>query len=213
MNTNAVEADRSHRLHIGIAEQGKLLALRGRHAEALTHYREALRMAQVRGAPQVMSRHYLHCVLESLEHMGAFDAIIALCDEALSRLPDAAQGEFQRRDRAHLLERRAVAELKAGQPGARAGLERAIAAAGPGALPLSEQLLAWLVRGYALNAARIVEAQRRHGYFVVREGQVDAQRAIPLPGLHPSAAATSAAGPSAAAPSSPSSNHRGGVRG
>ena len=103
----------------------------------------------------------------------------------------------------HDAERRAVAELKAGQAGARAGFERAIAAAGSGVLPLSEQLLAWLVRGYALAAARITDAQRRHGYFVVREGQVDAQRAIPLPSIPASAAA----------PSSPSSIHRGGVRG
>lgn len=203
MNSSAADAERGHRLHIGIAEQGKLLALRGRHAEALAHYREALRMAHARGAPQVIGRHYLHCVLESLEHMGAFDAMIALCDEALACVPEAAQGEFQRRDRAHLLERRAVAELKAGQAGARAGFERAIAAAGSGVLPLSEQLLAWLVRGYALAAARITDAQRRHGYFVVREGQVDAQRAIPLPSIPASAAA----------PSSPSSIHRGGVRG
>ncbi|WVM91801.1 hypothetical protein ULG90_18100 [Halopseudomonas pachastrellae] len=45
--------DKAHQLHLGIAEQGKVLALAGRHADALQHYQEALRMAVSSRAPEV----------------------------------------------------------------------------------------------------------------------------------------------------------------
>ena len=61
--------DERHRLHLGIAEAGKLLAIKGRHREALHRYREALRLAHSARAPQLFGRHYLQCVLESLEHL------------------------------------------------------------------------------------------------------------------------------------------------
>lgn len=169
-----------HALHAGIAESGKLLALKGRHEQALARYREALRMAQAVRAPQLFARHYLHCILESLEHLGAFEAAARLAAEAARAIEGQQPTPFQCRDRAMLLERQGVNQLKAGQlEPARENLQRARAL--DATLALSQQLLGWLDRGLTVNRARIAEAQRRHGYFVVRPETVRAGRAITSP--------------------------------
>ncbi|HCA23425.1 MAG TPA: peptidylprolyl isomerase, partial [Pseudomonas sp.] len=74
--------DKAHQLHLGIAEQGKVLALAGRHADALQHYQEALRMAVSSRAPEVFFRHYTQCVMESLELSGELDSVLRYCNEA-----------------------------------------------------------------------------------------------------------------------------------
>ncbi|QMW22850.1 peptidylprolyl isomerase [Sandaracinobacteroides saxicola] len=169
-----------HQLHVGVAEGGKLLALKGRHKEALARYREALRLAQAARAPQLFARHYLHCVLESLEHMGAHARAVALAREAASAAANPDPSDFQRRDRAHLLERQGVNELKAGEvAAAQATLAGALAL--DAALPLAAQLLEWTARGLSVSPARLAEAQRRHGYFVVRADSVEAARALDPP--------------------------------
>jgi hypothetical protein len=175
-----------HRLHAGVAEAGKLLALKGRHDQALAKYREALRLAHGVRAPQIFARHYLHCVLESLERTGANDQAAVLAHEAASsaaaELGDGTPSDFQRRDRACLLERCGVNRLKAGDTaGARESLEAALAL--DEALPLSRDLLAWTARGLGVPAARLAEAQRAHGYWTVRADTVDSARACVSPAL------------------------------
>jgi tetratricopeptide (TPR) repeat protein len=169
-----------HRLHAGVAEGGKLLALKGRHAEALARYREALRLAQSLRAPQIFALHYLHCVIESLEHMGSHAQAAALAGEAAAAAEQGRDSPFLRRDRAHLLERRGVNELKGGDV---AAARRTLAAAlelDPG-LTLSARLLQWTARGLSVSPARLAEAQRAHGYFTVRADSVDAARALEPP--------------------------------
>ena len=164
-----------HELHIGIAEGGKLLALRGRHAQALECYREALRLAQAARAPQVFARHYLHCVLESLEHMGSYSQAAALAAEAASAAANPELSDFQRRDRAHLLERQGVNQMKAGEiAAARATLEAALKM--DEALPCARALLDWTARGLTVSPARLAEAQRKYGYFTVRADAIDPSR-------------------------------------
>ncbi len=175
-----MSAPQVHKLHAGIAESGKLLALKGQHRQALARYREALRLAQSVRAPQVFARHYLHCVLESLEHLGAYAEVAALAGEAACAAACPDPSPFQRRDRAHLLERQGVNLLKGGKPAqAREVLAEALAM--DASLPLARQLLDWSSRGFAINAARITEAQRRHGYFTVRSDTVSSERAIDPP--------------------------------
>ncbi|PVM87140.1 peptidylprolyl isomerase [Caulobacter endophyticus] len=175
-----------HRLHAGVAEAGKVLALKGRHDQALAKYREALRLAHGVRAPQIFARHYLHCVLESLERTGANEQAAVLAHEAAcsaaAELGDGTPSDFQRRDRACLLERCGVNRLKAGDTaGARESLEAAIAL--DEALPLSRDLLAWTARGLGVPAARLAEAQRVHGYWTVRADTVDRARACDSPAL------------------------------
>jgi tetratricopeptide (TPR) repeat protein len=165
----------AHALHIGIAEAGKLLALRGRHRGALDRYREALRLAQSMGAPQVFARHYLHCVLESLELMGEHQQAEALALEAAQAADRAEPSAFQRRDRACLLERQGMNQLKRGDTaGARQTLAAALAL--DGTLQCTRAVLDWTARSLTLNPGRLADAQRRYGYFTVRADAVDPRR-------------------------------------
>jgi tetratricopeptide (TPR) repeat protein len=172
--------DAVHRLHLGVAEAGKLLALKGRHTQALAKYREALRLAHGARAPQLFARHYLHCVLESLEHLGAYTHAAELAGAAADSAANPDPTPFQKRDRAHLLERQGVNLARAGDVvTARAVLAAALEL--DAGLPLARALLEWTARGLAINPARLAAAQRQHGYWVVRPGTVDAARAAESP--------------------------------
>ncbi|TFI59037.1 peptidylprolyl isomerase [Sphingomonas parva] len=171
-----------HRLHMGIAEAGKLLAVNGRHKEALNRYREALRLAHSAQAPQLFGRHYLQCVLESLEHLSDHVNVQDLAGRAADAAAEAGDTPFHRRDRASLLERVGVAQLKAGlRAEAEATLQQVIELAGPEGQPLSALLLDWMKRGFEISPGRLAEAQRRHAYWAVRPDTVDATRAIDVP--------------------------------
>lgn len=162
-----------HRIHMGVAEAGKLLALKGRHKDALVKYREALQLAHGAGAPQIIARHYLHCVLESLEHLGDYARVAELAGAAADEAANPTPTPFQRRDRAHLLERRGINLALAGNTvAARAALAEALAL--DDGLMLSRMVLDWLARGLSVDAQRLAQAQRRHGYWMVRADTVNA---------------------------------------
>jgi len=172
-------------LHSGIAEQGKVNALRGNHVEALRHYREAMNMAVRARAPEVVFRHYLECALESLEHMGAYAELLEYCDKAIShyaeRPPENPMAEL---DLATIHQRRGVALMKLGdRPGAKQALTVAVAGAKSCAaqLPLAEQLLRWLKGELTIGKERVLAEQHRHHYFSVRKDMVRPERAVPLP--------------------------------
>ncbi len=174
-------------LHVGYAENGKLLALAGKHADALRHYREALRLAVATDAPPVFARHYTQCVLESLEHTGAWDEILKYCDHAEGHYAvHPPTTELTQRDLAHTRERRGIVLLKAGRDAeAQAVLAAAIRDAIPGDLPLARAVLVWLRGRYHVDARRLLQEQHRHSWFIVRADAVEPARAIPLPSFHP----------------------------
>jgi tetratricopeptide (TPR) repeat protein len=172
------------RAHFGIAEQGKLYALEGRHALALAYYREAIRLTVRAGEPEIVFRHYLECVLESLEKTGAYQELLEYCAKALTLL-DAAPATAQTAlERAHVLQRQACVLLKTGQRDAAAmALRQALdlTAAHGMRLLLASTLLGWLDRGLQLDARRVAAEQERTHYFNVRRDTVDAARAVRLP--------------------------------
>ena len=171
-----------HRLHLGVAEAGKLLAMKGRHKEALNRYREALRLAHSARAPQLFGRHYLQCVLESLEHLADHEGVRELAGRAAAAAETAGDTPFHRRDRAALLERVGVAQLKAGEKdAAEATFGEVIVLVGAKAQPLSALLLDWMKRGFEISPGRLAEAQRSHAYWTVRPDTVDPARAIDMP--------------------------------
>ena len=176
-------APTGHMIHMGIAEAGKVAALKNDHGEALRHYREALRRAQVTKAPEVFFRHYTQCVLESLEQSGAYAEVIDFCDRALAHFEQLdAPLAIHKRDRASTLERLAINHLKAGDvDAARARLEDALQDAARDDLPLARTVLDWLRRGMAPQPRRVSELQKKHNYFTVRPDQVNADAALPLP--------------------------------
>lgn len=170
------------RLHVGLTEQGKLLALAGDHRGALAHYREAMAVAVRAREPEVFFRHNLECVLESLELMGAFDEVVAYCDRAIDHYrarPPAH--DVARRDLAHVHQRRGVVLLKRGErAAARPDLAEAVRLQ-PRGMPLAAALLRWVDAGLHFDAARVTAEQRRHNSFCVRPEAVARDRAIPLP--------------------------------
>ena len=172
-----------HEIHLGIAEQGKLMALKGDHREALRHYREAIRLAVSGKAPEIFFRHYTQCVLESLEHSESYDEVIRFCTDADAHYRKLnVTDDLHRRDHGSILERAGIVHLKAGRTEVgRAALEKAVQVAGADVLPLAEEVLRWLSRGYAVDRARLHSAQQRHGQYVVRKEKVDKRIARQLP--------------------------------
>lgn len=186
----ADERPRGHRLHLGIAEQGKLHALRGEHGRALACYREAIRLAVGSGAPEVFFRHYMECTLESLERMGALAEVLAYTDRAIEHhaglTPTSEeQRALIRADLVYIHQRRGVVLLKSGRVAeARAALEQALqlARAGSIRLDLAELLVGWIARGFHLEPQRILAEQEARRYFGVRRDTVDPGLAIALSG-------------------------------
>ncbi|MEM7686797.1 MAG: peptidylprolyl isomerase [Pseudomonadota bacterium] len=172
-----------HDFHFGIAEAGKLAAIKGDHQEALRHYREALRLAQASKAPEVFFRHYTQCVLESLELTGEYNEILEFCANADAHYTQlASKADLHARDHGAILERQGIVAVKAGDADVgRDALTRAVERSGKGTLPVAETVLGWLIRGMSVDARRLLQVQKKHKYFTVREDQVDAARANPLP--------------------------------
>jgi tetratricopeptide (TPR) repeat protein len=181
-------------LHAGVAEHGKICALRGDHVNALMHYREAMAMAVRQQAPEVVCRHYLECALESLEHMGAYAELLQYCERAVDHYrehpPASALTRF---DLASIHQRRGIALLKQGERDAAVSAFELACATAQGTqahLPLAETLLRWLRSRLTVSHDRLGAEQARHHYFSVRSDTVRPARALPLPGrpvLKPSA--------------------------
>lgn len=169
-------------LHMGVAEQGKVHALAGEHETALLYYRKAMQMTVEAEDPEVFFRHYLECVVESLEQVEAWDEVLEYCDKAIALYAErTVEDDLHRRDLAHLHQRRGIVLLKAGR---RDEAKEALAMASPRdgpSMPLAETLRRWLEMGLQMDVGRVVEEQRRAGYYAVREESVDRRRAIVLP--------------------------------
>ncbi len=179
------EAAAGARLHMGIAEQGKVYALAGKHALALQYYRHAIHMAVQAGDPEIFFRHYLECVMESLEQMGAHAEVLAYCEKAIAFYGDQPPANLlAQRDLAHVYERQGSVLLKRGdKEGAARAFEAALREAERSGqtLPLAQTLLRWTRSGLHVDANRVLAEQRRTHYFSVRGDTVDAGRAIRLP--------------------------------
>ena len=181
----ATAAGQRLRMHLGVAEQGKLYALEGNHPRALFYYRWAMQMVVTAGDPEVFFRHYLECVIESLEHMGSLDEVVEYCEKAIDlHRQNAEPDAVSLRDLAHLHQRLGVVRLKGGdRDGAREALRTAIGVlAGSGQrLTLAASLLRWLEMGLHLDPPRIAAELKQARYFSVREDTVDREGAVKLP--------------------------------
>ena len=170
--------------HLAIAEQGKVYALEGLHAAALAYYREAIRLTVQAGEPEIVFRHYLECVLESLEKMGSFDELLDYCEKAIQLLTSAAPTTQTALELAHVYQRRGAVLLKAGKREAAAeSLRKAaeLAASHGASLVLARTLLTWIDRGLQIDARRVLAEQERAAYFNVRRETVERTRAAKLP--------------------------------
>lgn len=179
----------SLKMHMGIAEQGKLYALQGDHRTALIYYREAIHMAVQGEDPEIFFRHYLECVIESLEQMGSFDEVLAYCDKVLQHyFENPPPNAVAVMDLAHTYQRKGVVLFKIGERDlAREAFQYALEVAAEvgevtsKTLPLAQTLLKWIQSGWHVDTARILAEQQRTGYFAVRRDMVDSKSAIKLP--------------------------------
>ncbi len=176
-------------LHMGIAEQGKVYALEGDHSRALHYYREAMQMTVQAGDPEVFFRHYLECVMESLEHMEAYPEVLEYCDRAIQFYQDnPPPNEMATMDLAHIYQRKGINLLKMGiQDEASEALQQALATAEAvgkvtsKTMPLTQMVLQWLRSRLHIDNQRVVAEQNRTQYFMVRKDTVEPAKAVKLP--------------------------------
>ncbi len=172
-------------LHLQIAENGKVLALRGDHKEALRHYKEAMRMCQTTENSEVFLQHYSLCAMESLELMEAHEEIITFCEKSIDFLtPKKAErtDDWFRKNLASLWERKGIQCIYLDEKSeAIAAFEAALKEATDFPMPLCKELLNWLRRGYAVTPQKVRDLQNRHRYFTVRKENVNEKIAVQLP--------------------------------
>ena len=172
------------RLHMGIAERGKSHAVEGNHTKALQYYRVAMRIAVAAKEPEIFFRHYLECVMESLELMGAYDEVLAYCDKAIALYTETPPPNVMATmDLASIHLRRGAILLKQNErEEAKSSLQaaREIARSIGGTVALAGVPLRWAQVGYAIEPARVLAEQKRSGYFLIRKDMIDASRAIEL---------------------------------
>ena len=172
-------------VHFSIAENGKLLALQGNHKEALRHYKEALRMCQALPNADLFFQHYSVCAMESLELMGSYNEVIDFCDKCI----DFLESKEKLKDNlvfekyfASILERKGIQFLllneKADAVEAFTAVQQRV---GKTMMPLTNELLNWAQRGYAITPAQVRDLQKKHKYFSVRKENVNEKIAIELP--------------------------------
>ncbi|MCP4699105.1 MAG: peptidylprolyl isomerase [Gammaproteobacteria bacterium] len=177
------------KLHLGIAEQGKLYALEGNHQMALMYYRYAMHLAVQAKDPEIFFRHYLECVIETLEQTESYSEVLEYCDKAIAHYAslEEEQGpldDLARRDLAHIHQRKGVVLLKSGRKEeARVPFRQALELLKTlkQELPLSKTLLRWLESGLHIEPRRILVEQERSKYFSIRADTVNPERAIKLP--------------------------------
>lgn len=183
-NDEQIICDSHMTLHMGIAEQGKVHALRGDHAAALEHYRYAMNLTVQHKHPEVFFRHYLECVVESLEHTGAYEEVLNYCDKAIGLYQDnPPPNEMAEFDLANIHLRRGIILMKSGdKEQALADIKKVRALLPKGyKLPLADTILRWLQTNLHVQPKRIVEEQQRQQYFSVTPQSVRPEKAIPLP--------------------------------
>ena len=172
-------------MHYSIAEQGKLFALQGNHKEALRHYKEALRMCQSLPTADLFFQHYSLCAMESLELMGSYNEVIDFCDKCIGFLESKEQlndNPVFEKYFASILERKGIQFLLLDEkPEAIAAFKAVQARVGKTMMPLTNDLLNWALRGYAISLTQIRDLQKKHKYFTVRKENVNEKIAMELP--------------------------------
>lgn len=170
-------------LHLGIAEKGKLYAVEGNHQEALRHYKEAIKMTENQPNGSVFFQHYMQCVMESLEQMGAHSEVMGYCEKFLAMLDEQnLEPSLEKKYRADVLQRWAIQYLLLGEKEEAKELLCVIQTlVGRGTLKLADELLGWLQRGYTVGVKQIQELQKKYQYFIVSRDKLRPDLAISLP--------------------------------
>jgi tetratricopeptide (TPR) repeat protein len=168
---------------LGLTEQGKMLALAGKHKDALAHYREALRIAMTCEENEVFFHYVTQCILESLELSNAFGEVRDYCTRAEEQFATVENSDpLLAKQRATNLERLGLCLIQLDEvDDGRIALENALNLVEEKSLPLAVKILGWLRRGLTVETRQLRMAQKQFGYFMVRSDQIRKEIAIPLP--------------------------------
>ncbi|QTA84021.1 tetratricopeptide repeat protein [Desulfonema magnum] len=177
------------KLHVGIAEQGKVYALAEDYPKALLYYRQAMHMTVQAQDPEIFFRHYLECIMECLEQMGSFAEVLEYCEKAIQYYKDnAPPSTMEQWNFAHVYQRKGAVCLKTGDTEvAGEAFKKALEIAGEigeitsRTMPLTQTLLRWISSGLHIDPQRVTAEQKRTQYFSVRQETVDPKRAVRLP--------------------------------
>jgi tetratricopeptide (TPR) repeat protein len=184
-NSTTAAPSGAFKIHLGIAEQGKLYALEGNHKLALLYLRHAMHLTVEAGDPEVFFRVYLEAALESMEHLEYFDEVLSYTEQAIQLYEDnPPESKIAKMDLAYIHQKKGVILLKQKQNKAAAeSFQTAINMmdAEGHAMPLSKALSRWAMGGLHLDNRRILAEQQRNNYFNVRKDNVDPKLAIKLP--------------------------------
>jgi tetratricopeptide (TPR) repeat protein len=171
-------------LHVGIAEQGKIFFVEKNYPAALKHFREALKLSQGQASSDIFFQHYSQCIMEALEMMGAHAEVIDFCEKIIEFLEDKGDDQLVALYRASLHERLAVQALFLQEKDeAKAYLLDAQKIAGKGRLKLTDELLSWMLRGYAIQDKQVKEIQRKHKYFIITPDSIQRGIAQAIPSM------------------------------
>ena len=201
------DLNKTPRYHMGIAERGKMHAVNGDHQNALKYYRYAIKLTTSLKHPEIFFRHYLECILESLEHMEAYNELLEYCDKALALFGDhktlnenndknidedkASHEEGHEEDRnlialdiASVYLRKGIVFYKLKQlDDAKEcfSLAKDALENSEHSLPLLDIFQRWLNSNLYVDAKRIQQEQNRHKYFSVQAKHIKKDMAIDLP--------------------------------
>lgn len=177
-----MEAQTKERMHYGVAERGKMHYLEGNYTEALRHFKEAIQMSVKNASSDVFFQHYTQCVMECLELMGHHDEVLSYCEKFSDFLQDKGLEEpVIAKHYATTLEKMGVQYLLKEEKDTAKELFQKASDTMNKKMPLSNDLLGWLNRGYSITEKQIRGVQQKHDYFIVRKDLVKPEMAIDLP--------------------------------
>ncbi len=175
------------KLHMGVAEQGKIYAVEGNHKLALAYYQSAINMTVQAGDPELFFRLYLESALESMEHLGMHNEVLDYCNRALKiyeETPPAEDNNFAKLDFANIHQRKGIVLFKMDRKEeAKEFLKKAIDLIKKenGKFPLAEKVMRWAQSCFHIDEKRILSEQKSSNYFTVKKESLRPEAAIKLP--------------------------------
>jgi len=174
-------------LHLRIAEQGKIYSLESNYREALRYYQEAMKMLEndtIEGK-DVFFQHYSQCIMETLERSGRYEEVLNYCNKYLTFLDEKEEtNDWIDILKAHMLEKSAIQYLlMEDKETALAIFKEVKALSAKQKMPITEQLLGWLQRGYTINERQMKELLEKNDYYIVIKDKINPAIAMKLPDL------------------------------
>lgn len=160
--------------HLCLAEAGKLAVTKSKYTEGLDYLRAALSLSVRLQAPVIFSRHYVDCIIDTLEQANEYEQALRILEQAIEeRELHKNQTPIHQLDHAHNLLRCSILLFKLGlEDEATQALHEAKDSALDNSIPMLDKLVDWRNRGFSIQAHSILDIQKKTNYFLVRRDQL-----------------------------------------